>query len=211
MEGNANSELENKVTEEDASNLKAAGEIALGKIEAKDASQRENVVVSINRRSKFLQTYSLERFHKEAAASARKSASKPENGKGRFGSLKKLYKNTIAVSHEKKAININAISEVEEMFEDLDYSEATGFYDAVINNAFSLGKKELTEELQRMRDRSKTQAISEYGLEIYSKEARVLEEMALFVGNRFKKPSIIRLDPSSDSVHYNPISAIIEG
>lgn len=100
---------------------------------------------------------------------------------------------------------------VREMFARSDPSEATGFYNEVINNAQSLGNTKLVEEIERMRERTVDQAFEEYSGDTYSKEARMIEKIALFVSNRFEEPLMIKIDPERDAIYYNQVSSMMWG
>lgn len=148
----------------------------------------------------------------EAASSARQNLDNLAGSKTPVTLTRKFWNKRRVQTHDSKSQKLKEdLESVEEMFRLSNPDDTSGFYNFVAPRALSLGNPELADELIRLSERSVDQAQREYGLDIYSKYARMSEQIALFVGNKFTRPTLIKLDHSQRSVQSNPISRILEG
>ena len=149
-------------------------------------------------------------YHQMEAIKARGGLLETKKDKNLAHHLKAMLKNMQAGGHESTSKRLGKIleTEVETMFYNADYTEMANFYNMVSQNAFSLDNKELSEELSTMEERNADQTRNEYRPKVHSTLAETIQEIALFIGNRVKKPHLIKINPDEDSVHWNPINAI---
>lgn len=92
-----------------------------------------------------------------------------------------------------------------EMFNFVDVSEMSEFFNLVAGNARRMGDKDLVWETETMGKRGADQAKREYPkTDAFSDEARLCEEIALYLGNRYEEPALIKLNFADKNTTYYP-------
>ena len=127
------------------------------------------------------------------AISSREKADEKGQNTNPFNKGLYVWHKRRSASHERKAgeLKDKIEGEVEQMFWSADRDEMSTFYQSVAANAAGMGNIELADELVRMSERSPQQALAEYKPGVHSARAQAIEQMAYYIGNRFKDPTIV--------------------
>lgn len=135
------------------------------------------------------------------AAQLREKAEKQRGGLNPFKKIGAAINSIKSRSLETSANHAQQTVEgIRAFVESSDFKKTQGFLNLCATNALSMGDKELSEELEKMRDRTVEQIIAEYKPGIHSETAKRLENIALFAGSKLRKANVILIPRRM----YNP-------